>query len=141
VKQHGAGILLIATRDRLARDTFIAALVEQRVQKLGASIRAVDGSGNTDTPEGLLVRRIVDAFAEYERLTIQARTKAALAVKRLHRERISRQPPYGWRFTRDRKHLMPELTCSSSHVYHLLNLVKGAVQRRQAVAPPPAATA
>jgi DNA invertase Pin-like site-specific DNA recombinase len=98
VKQHGAGILLIATRDRLARDTFIAALVEQRVQKLGASIRAVDGSGNTDTPEGLLVRRIVDAFAEYERLTIQARTKAALAVKRLHRERISRQPPYGVAF-------------------------------------------
>ena len=52
----GAGILLVATRDRLARDTLIAALVEQRVQELGASIRAVDGSGNTDTPEGLLVR-------------------------------------------------------------------------------------
>jgi DNA invertase Pin-like site-specific DNA recombinase len=80
VKQHGAGILLVATRDRLARDTLIAALVEQRTQQLGASIRAVDGSGNTDTPEGLLVRRIVDAFAEYERLTIQARTKAALVV-------------------------------------------------------------
>ena len=82
--------------------------VDQRVQKLGASIRAVDGSGNTDTPEGLLVRRIVDAFAEYERLTIQARTKAALAVKQLRPERISRQASYGWRFSRDRKHLLPE---------------------------------
>ena len=30
VKQHGAGILLVATRDRLARDTLVAALVEQR---------------------------------------------------------------------------------------------------------------
>ena len=108
VKQHGAGILLVATRDRLARDTLVAALVEQRVQKLGASIRAVDGSGNADTPEGLLVRRIIDAFAEYERLTIQARTKAAMAVKRSRRERISRQPPYGWRFSRSRKHLVPE---------------------------------
>ena len=78
VKQHGAGILLVATRDRLARDTLIAALVEQRALQLGAAIRAVHGSGNTDTPEGLLVRRVVDAFAEYERLTIQARTKAAL---------------------------------------------------------------
>lgn len=47
VKQHGAGILLVATRDRLARDTLIAALVEQRAQQLGAAIRAVDGSGNT----------------------------------------------------------------------------------------------
>ncbi len=97
VKQHGTGALLVATRDRLARDTLIAALVEQRAQELGAAIRAVDGSGNTDTPEGVLVRRIIDAFAEYERLTIKARTKAALAVKRLRRERISREPPYGWR--------------------------------------------
>jgi DNA invertase Pin-like site-specific DNA recombinase len=108
VKQHGTGALLVATRDRLARDTLVAALVEQRVQKLGATIRAVDRSANADNSEGLLVRRIVDAFAEYERLTIQARTKLALAVKRLRRERISRQPPYGWRFSRDRKHLVPE---------------------------------
>ena len=62
---------------------------------IGAAIRAVDRSGNIDTPEGLLVRRIVDAFAEYERLTIQARTKAAPAVKRSRRERISREPPTG----------------------------------------------
>jgi len=90
VKQHRAGILLVATRDRLARDTLNAALVDQRAQQLGAAIRAVDGRGNADTPEGLLVRRIVDACAEYERLTIKARTKAALAVKRSRRERISR---------------------------------------------------
>lgn len=98
----------MATRNRLARDTLIAALVEQRAQQLGAAIRAVDGSGNTDTPEGLLVRRIVDAFAEYERLTIKARTKAALAVKRSRREPISREPPYGWRLSCDGKHIEPE---------------------------------
>ena len=40
VKQHGAGILLVATRDRLARDSLVAALVEQRAQELGASIRS-----------------------------------------------------------------------------------------------------
>ncbi len=73
VKQLDAGILLVATRHRLARDTLVAALVEQRVHRLGAAIRTVDGSENADTPEGLLVRRIIDAFAEYERLTIQAR--------------------------------------------------------------------
>ena len=98
----------MARRDRLARDTLIAALVEQHAQQLGAAIRAVDGNGNTDTPEGLLLRRIVDAFAEYERLTIQARTKAALAVKRSRRERISREPPYGWRLSTDGQHIEPE---------------------------------
>jgi DNA invertase Pin-like site-specific DNA recombinase len=101
-------VLLVATRDRLARDTLIAALVEQRAQQLGAAIRAVDGSGNTDTPEGVLVRRIIDAFAEYERLSIKARTNAALAVKRTRRERISREAPYGWRLSCDGKHIEPE---------------------------------
>ena len=52
--------------------------------------------------------RSVDAFAEYERLTIQARTKAALAVKRSRRERISHQPPYGWRLSADGLHIEPE---------------------------------
>jgi DNA invertase Pin-like site-specific DNA recombinase len=54
------------------------------------------------------VRRIIDAFAEYERLTIKARTKAALAVKRSRRERISRDPPYGWRLSGDGTHIEPE---------------------------------
>jgi len=108
LRQHNAGILLVARRDRLARDTLIAALVEQHAQQLGAAIRGVDGSGNTDTPEGVLLRRIIDAFAEYERLTIKARTKAALAVKRSRRERISREPPYGWRLSSDGNHIEPE---------------------------------
>jgi len=56
LKQHNAAILLVARRDRLARDTLIAALVEQHAQQLGAAIRAVDGNGNTDTPEGVLLR-------------------------------------------------------------------------------------
>ena len=56
LKQRNAAILLVARRDRLARDTLIAALVEQHAQQLGAAIRAVDGNGNTDTPEGVLLR-------------------------------------------------------------------------------------
>ena len=41
------------------------------------------------------MRRIVDAFAEYERLVIKARTRAALAVKRTRGERID-GIPYGF---------------------------------------------
>jgi DNA invertase Pin-like site-specific DNA recombinase len=72
-------------------------MVERLVERAGARVCTADGIAAGESPEALLMRRIVDAFAEYERLAIQARTKAALAVKRSRRERISRQPPYGWR--------------------------------------------
>jgi DNA invertase Pin-like site-specific DNA recombinase len=41
------------------------------------------------------MRRIVDAFGEYERLVIKARTKAALAVKKGRGEKIGGLVPYG----------------------------------------------
>ncbi len=52
------------------------------------------------------MRRIVDAFAEYERLLIKARTKAALAVKRSRGERTG-DIPYGWQLAADGIHLEP----------------------------------
>lgn len=97
VRQSKAGVLLVAKRDRLARDVVKAAMVEGLVAREGANVVSAAGEGGDD-PTGLLMRRIVDAFAEYERLVIKARTKAALAVKRGRCERISRQAPYGYRF-------------------------------------------
>ena len=44
------------------------------------------------------MRRIVDAFGEYERLLIKARTRAALRAKKARGERIG-QIPYGRRLT------------------------------------------
>jgi DNA invertase Pin-like site-specific DNA recombinase len=44
------------------------------------------------------MRTLVDAFAAYERALIRARTKAALAVKRARRERVSGRAPLGFRF-------------------------------------------
>jgi DNA invertase Pin-like site-specific DNA recombinase len=108
LRRRGAGVLLVASRDRLARDTLVAALVERQVVEFGAAILTADGSGNADSPEGILLRRIVDAFAEFERQSIRARTKAALAIKRARRERISREPPYGWRLSCDGKHIEPD---------------------------------
>jgi len=53
----------------------------------------------------MLMRRIVDAFAEYEWMLIKTRTKAALAVTRSRGERISREAPYGYRLAADSVHL------------------------------------
>jgi DNA invertase Pin-like site-specific DNA recombinase len=90
------GVLLVAKRDRLARDTMAAAMIERLVGRKGARIESADGVGNGDSPEALLMRRMVDAFAEYERAIIRARTKAALKVKRDRGERLGR-PRYGYR--------------------------------------------
>ena len=100
-----AGVLLVAKRDRLARDTLVAAMVERLAARNGAVVRSADGMTEGVGPEALLLRRIVDAFAEYERLVIVARTRAAMALKKSRGERVSREPRYGWRLGRDGLHL------------------------------------
>ena len=107
LEEHGAGRLLVAKRDRLARDVMVAAMVERLAARAGAEVVAADGTGNGDGPEALLMRRIIDAFAEYERALIRARTKAALAAKKARRERTG-SVPYGYRLAADGKHLVED---------------------------------
>jgi DNA invertase Pin-like site-specific DNA recombinase len=110
VKTSGAVVLLVAKRDRLARDPMVAAMVEAGVKRNGARIVSAAGEGtDSDGPTDILMRRIVDAFAEYERLIIKSRTKAALAVKRSRGERVG-QVPYGYDLGADGIHLVENQT-------------------------------
>jgi DNA invertase Pin-like site-specific DNA recombinase len=95
-KTLGAGLLVVAKRDRLARDVMVAAMVERLAERDGTRIVSADGTGNAEGPEGQLMRGMVDLFAQYERALIKARTKAALAVKKARGERVG-QIPYGKR--------------------------------------------
>lgn len=97
-------ILLVAKRDRLARDSILAGMIERLVARKGAKIVSADGAGNGDGPEAQLLRNIVNAFAEYERLLIKARTKSALAIKKTKGERVG-QIPYGKKLADDGIHL------------------------------------
>lgn len=101
---HGAGALLVAKRDRLARDTMLAAMIERLAERAGARVLSADGTGNEQSPEGALLRAMVDAFAAYERALIRSRTKAALAVKRSRGERVG-MLPYGFELGADGRHL------------------------------------
>jgi DNA invertase Pin-like site-specific DNA recombinase len=97
LREHGAGVLAVAKRDRLARDVMAAAMVERLTADAGARILSAAGEGTeSDDPAAVLMRRMVDAFAEYERALIAARTRAALAVKRSRGEATS-HAPYGFR--------------------------------------------
>ena len=85
--------LLVAKRDRLARDVVACAVVERMVAKRGGRVVSVAGEGtDSDDATSILMRRIVDAFAEHERLVIAARTRAALQAKRRRGERAGRLP-------------------------------------------------
>jgi DNA invertase Pin-like site-specific DNA recombinase len=92
---HG-DILLVAKRDRLGRDPLVLAMIEATINRAGAKIISAAGEGTeNDDPSSILMRRMVDAFSEYERLIIKARTKSALAAKKARGERTG-GIPYGF---------------------------------------------
>ena len=105
LKESGCGVLIVAKRDRLARDVLVAAMVERLVEKTGAQIQSADGAGNGDSPEQLLLRGMIDLLAQYERAMIRARTKAAADEKRRRGERWG-QIPYGKKLGPDGKTLI-----------------------------------
>ena len=88
-------VLLVAKRDRLGRDPLVIAMVEAAVARRKGRVASAAGEGTSgDGPADVLMRRVVDAFAEYERLIIKARTRGALAAKKARGERCGRVP-YG----------------------------------------------
>jgi len=108
LRELGAGVLLVAKRDRLAREPMVSAMAEAAAGRVGARVVSAAGEGTDGNgPADVLMRRMVDAFAEYERLIIGARTKAALAVKRAKGQRVG-SVPYGYRLADDGTHLEPD---------------------------------
>ena len=107
LKAKRAGVLIVAKRDRLARDPILAALVERMAERAGARVVSADGVGDGDGPEAQLMKRIIDAVAEYERALIKARTRAALAAKRAKGERTG-TVPFGYLVAADGASLEPD---------------------------------
>lgn len=88
VRQHRAGLLVVAKRDRIARDVILAAMAERLVERENARLISAAGEGEGTDPAAQLMRRMVDAFAEYERALIRARTSSALQAKMARGERL-----------------------------------------------------
>jgi len=99
-------VLLVAKRDRLGRDPLVVAMIEATVARRKARIVSSAGEGTEgDDPSQVLMRRMVDAFSEYERLIIKARTKAALGAKKARGERTG-GIPFGFSLANDGKNLI-----------------------------------
>lgn len=91
-------VLLVAKRDRIARDYMIAGWVDLEAARKGARVVSAAGEGtDSDEPMAKVMRGIVDLFAGYERDMIRARTAAALRAKRARGEKTGGVVPFGYR--------------------------------------------
>jgi DNA invertase Pin-like site-specific DNA recombinase len=106
IKSERAGVLVAAKRDRIGRDLVNVAMLERLVERAGARVETADRVGAGSSPEAALMRSLVDAFAQYERMVIKSRTRSALAVKRQRGERTG-QIPFGFVLGSDGVRLEP----------------------------------
>ena len=94
---HKEDTLIAAKHDRFARDTFLASWIEMKVKSRKATmISATEEGSNGDTPTAKLMRHVVQAFSEFERDMIAARTKAAMSVLKSQGRRVG-TIPYGYK--------------------------------------------
>lgn len=107
LREQGAGLLVVAKRDRLARDVVLSAMVERAATQSGARVVSAAGEGNGESPADAFMRTVIDGAAQYERALIRQRTKAALAAKRARGERVG-SVPLGCRVALDGQALEPD---------------------------------
>lgn len=98
-------VLLIAKRDRLGRDPIVCAMIERALERKKARLVSASGDvSDSNDPSAVLMKRMIDAFSEYERLIIGARTKAALQAKKKRNERVG-YVPFGFQISQDGIHI------------------------------------
>lgn len=95
LRTQKAGLLVIARRDRLARDVAIAALLERAVAQHGARLVSADGIANGTQAADALLRTILDGAAAYEKALIRQRTRDAMQALRAQGRRAG-TVPYGY---------------------------------------------
>lgn len=106
--------LIVAKRDRLARDVLLSCLIHKALPK-HAVILSADNTGNGASASDQLMRTLLDAMAEYERALIKQRTKSALAQKKAKGERTG-SIPFGYRLA----HLSATLLLPDAHEQQII---------------------
>jgi DNA invertase Pin-like site-specific DNA recombinase len=106
VREHNAATLLVAKRDRLARDVWVVGSVERVLSQGGATLVSAAGEGNGSSPADAFMRHVVDGAAEYERALIRSRTKAALATIRERGQKTGGNVPLGYTLAEDGRTLV-----------------------------------
>ena len=100
-------VLVVAKRDRIARDVLNAAIIEKMILSKKAAMASADGMGNGDDPTSALMRNILNAFSAYERALIAMRTSAALQARKAA-GKIYGKIPFGFRADLDGVHFIQD---------------------------------
>lgn len=90
-------VLVVYRLDRLARSVYLSDIIERAVHAKKATFLSIAGEGTwSDSDEDFLIRKILQALAEYERKVIGARTKAAMLRHQASGRLMGSIPPYGF---------------------------------------------
>lgn len=107
VLRTGAGCLVVARHDRLARDTLQALLIERAFANAGARILYADGTnGQSDTDH--FTRTVLHAAAEQAKRETVRRLRAGREAKRERNAHayVGGRPAFGYRADRDTHELV-----------------------------------
>lgn len=105
-----AGYTLVASKyDRLARDVYLSISIERQIANAKGSLHSVVEGAQHSDPQSVLLRQILQAFAEYERKIIAARTSAAMKRHQQNGRRMTAvdRVPWGWSCAAGQKALRP----------------------------------
>jgi len=91
-------VLVVYRLDRLARSVYLSDIIERSIHAKKATFLSTGGEGTwSDSDEDFLVRKILQALAEYERKVISARTRAAMLRHQANGRLMGSIPQYGWK--------------------------------------------
>jgi DNA invertase Pin-like site-specific DNA recombinase len=111
VNRQVAGTVVVYKLDRLFRSARDALNVIHDWNKRGVGLHLTDMGGqsvDTTTAGGKIFFHMLVGFAEFERDLIADRVRAAMAYKRARGEKLSSQPPYGYKQAKNSKKLVPD---------------------------------
>ena len=95
-------VLVVYRLDRLARSVYLSDIIERAVHAKKATFLSIAGEGTwSDSDEDFLIRKILQALAEYERKVISARTRAAMLRHQANGRLMGSIPQYGFKLDPD----------------------------------------
>ena len=119
-KEHSgeAGVLVVYSLSRLARNTRDTLDIAERLERAGADLVSLSEKIDTTSAAGKMVFRMLAVLAEFERDQISERTSMALAHKKTRGERVG-AVPYGMKVAEDGVHVVVD-----SHEQAIIRIVQ-----------------
>ena len=100
LESNGVSVVVVERADRLARDLMINEIIVDQLSRLGARVLTADGADLTSAdgdPTRTLIRQVLGAVAQFEKLVIVLKLRAARDRIRRRDGRCEGRKPFGSR--------------------------------------------